>query len=336
MLRGRLPLRSSLFAALFGLIATVACAQDRMESTAGEAASQEDKPPIEERLPGVRHGPPSKIDLSMWKITLPVNEAGEVSGEHDAVELYRLTGLSVPPWFEAARNSIAFTVPVEGAMTRGTKYPRSELREMDGAGHEYAWTVADAGRFSARVQVDELPDTSLDASDTSGDDANDDDSDKNETDKPKDARPARVVIGQIHGPKDELCRLYYSQDGSLFFVDDKAGEDREETVFKLTAKDGSEPDIPLGKPFTYTIDANAERLQVRVRYKGIEYAGSDPIGPFWPGKALYFKAGAYLQVTRPGAKAGTIGTGRARVTFLALSRPAHDVVHPYRDDRDQD
>ncbi|MFK0383020.1 polysaccharide lyase family 7 protein [Agrobacterium sp. NPDC090273] len=274
----------------------------------GDDRPKKKKIPIEERLPGILSGRSTAIDLSRWKVTLPVNEQGVRSGEGDAVELKMLKGLSVPPYFDVQQNSITFVAPTNGARTKGSNYPRSELREMDGKGDEYEWQVGDGGRLSATLKVDQLPKANGDL-------------------------PARVVIGQIHGPDDELCRLYYTDKGELYFIDDKAGDDHEETVFRLVSAKGKEPKIPLGASFSYVIDANAERLSVTVSYKGVDYVGVDPISSFWPGKSLYFKAGAYLQVGKPGSKAGTVGQGQGSVTFTAIGTPTHDI---YREQSEED
>ncbi|SFD17872.1 polysaccharide lyase family 7 protein [Devosia psychrophila] len=237
------------------------------------------------------------IDLSFWKVTLPVNGQGVLSGEGDAMEVTELDGFSLPPYFVVDDTSVTFMAPTNSARTGGSNYPRSELREMDGRGDEYEWTVEEGGHLEATLRVNELPTTS-------------------------DGASGRIVIGQIHGPNDELCRLYFD-NGRLYFFDDKAGEDEEETQFILTALDGSEPAIALGDEFSYAIDVDQDNLVVTATYKGVTYRAVDPISAFWPGKPVYFKAGAYVQVGMEGSEAGTVGTGEGSVTFSALSRPSH-------------
>ncbi|WP_052821186.1 polysaccharide lyase family 7 protein [Agrobacterium sp. SUL3] len=283
----------------------LALAQEK--TTDGDTPAKKRKP-IEERLPGILSGQSTGIDLSKWKVTLPVNEDGVSSGEGDAVELKKPTGFSVPPYFDVQQNSITFMAPTDGARTKGSNYPRSELREMDGKGREYEWLVGDGGRLSATLKVNELP-------------------------VADDELPSRIVIGQIHGPDDELCRLYYTDSGELYFIDDKAGDDHEETVFKLISADGTEPKIPLGATFSYVIDANSERLSVTVSYNGVDYVGVNPISSFWPDKPLYFKAGSYVQIGKTGSKARTVGQGRGSATFTAISTPTHDI---YREQSEEE
>lgn len=256
----------------------------------------------ETNLLGLVTGRATSIDLDFWKVTLPVNELGQTSGVGDAVELEMLEGIAIPPYFDVQPDSITFMAPTDGARTSGSNYPRSELREMDGAGNRYEWLASDGGLLSATLRVDELP-VVLDGE-----------------------AGSRVVIGQIHGPNDELCRLYYNEDGHVYFVDDRAGGEEKETVFKLLAADGSEATIPLGERFSYRIEADAEKLVVTVTFDEVDYTGTDMLSAFWLDKPLYFKAGVYSQVGLKGSDAQTTGMGEAEATFFALSKPEHHIV----------
>lgn len=260
-------------------------------------------------MPGQTEAPTTSVGLGYWKLTLPVTKDGTVSGPGNAVEITALEGIAVPPYFNVTENSVSFRAPTDGATTKGSHYPRSELREMDGEGDEYDWILSEGGHLSATLQVDEIP-------------------------KTKDGKPGAIVIGQIHGPDDELCRLYY-ENGLVYFVDDKAGKGLKETKFILKSAAGKSSKIPLGKQFSYEIDATSERLAVSVKYGDVTYTGTDPISSFWAGKALYFKAGVYVQVAKPGSKAGHIGTGAGAVTFFDISQPSHTIVHPKPVDEDQ-
>lgn len=232
--------------------------------------------------------PAHAIDLTNWKLTLPVDSRNGFTGK--AVEYKQLGNVKNSEFF---RNSdgLIFRVPSNGATTSGSKYPRSELREMKN-GTEYYWTTAQGGELTATLEVDELPVT-------------------------KEGKKGRIVIGQIHGPDDELCRLYYD-NGTLYFYDDKAGSKRKETKFVLKSPDGKEPQIKLDEKFDYSILVKGGYLTVQANYKGVTYKASEKIGSFWKGKKLYFKAGVYSQVGRLGSKAGTTGTGYAQATFYDI------------------
>jgi poly(beta-D-mannuronate) lyase len=80
--------------------------------------------------------------LAGWKLTLPVDTPAK--GVPDEIPESAL------PTFADARcfhldggGRLIFRARCDGVTTRGSKYPRSELREMDGS-REAAWDVADA------------------------------------------------------------------------------------------------------------------------------------------------------------------------------------------------
>ena len=240
--------------------------------------------------------PGTNFDLSLWKITLPVDQNGGTSGV--AAEVKSISSsFQEPPFFYTGKDgAMVFSAPTDGATTKGSHYPRSELRELTKSGGNAAWTVAEGGTLSATLAVNQLPVA------TNG--------------------KSRVVIGQIHGPDDELCRLYYD-NGVIFFVDDKAGPDLKETQFVLKSSSGATTKIPLNSKFSYTIKATSEKLTLTVEHNGTIYTASEPISSFWPGKALYFKAGVYVQVAKAGSGAGNTGTGFGTVSFYKLSKPTH-------------
>ncbi|HEY4202184.1 MAG TPA: polysaccharide lyase family 7 protein [Devosiaceae bacterium] len=265
-----------------------------LSSTAYSRADDDDDDDASKRaLPGQTSAPKTSINLANWKITLPIDKKGRPTGRDDAVEVEKLIGFALPPYFSVTSNSITFQAPTNGSTTDGSGYPRSELREMNGRGGMAAWTVATGGRLSATLRINEVPRVST-------------------------GKPGRIVIGQIHGPNDELCRLYYDA-GQIFFVDDKAGDKRKETSFPLLSSGGKPAGIPIGARFSYTINVNASTLVVTVKHGGTTYSATDPIGTFWPGKKLYFKAGAYVQVGAGSSKEHTGGTGQGSVTFFALN-----------------
>ena len=86
---------------------------------------------------------------------------------------------------------------------------------------------------------------------------------------------------------------------------------------------GARPSFPLNAKFDYTITVANNALVVTAKYNGVTYSAADPISAFWPGKALYFKAGVYVQVGKPGSGAGTTGSGKGQVSFYRLDKPTH-------------
>src|ERR1700754_4909169 len=89
----------------------------------------------------------SDIDLSHWKLTLPVSKKGQPGKAH---EILRPGGFSMSPYFIPHADGITFSASVGGAVTPRTRYPRTELREMSG-GAKYSWRIAKGGTLSATL-----------------------------------------------------------------------------------------------------------------------------------------------------------------------------------------
>lgn len=241
--------------------------------------------------------PVPPIDRTLWKLTLPVDASGGFSGTAIEIKPLPATYERAPYFYTAADGALTFMAPANGATTSGSHYPRSELREMTSGGTEAAWTIAQGGTLGASLAVDELPVAST-------------------------GKNGRIVIGQIHGPSDELCRLYYD-NGRLYFHDDKSGPSRTELEYELRSPTGAAANIPLHDVFDYSIVVANGTLTVSAQHNGIAYSATETINSFWTGKALYYKAGAYVQVGKPGSGAGTTGTGRGMVSFYRLTPPSH-------------
>ena len=230
------------------------------------------------------------IDLHNWKITLPVDSSGNVGGS-SATEIKppQILTFEKAPWFvREPDGDLVFRANVDGATTSGSKYPRSELREMNGTSLA-AWKLGQGGTMTATLEIDAVPDKF-------GGGPND----------------GRVVVGQIHGPDDELVRLYWEGD-TMYFMNDKAGPGNSELRFDLKNAAGQKPNVSLDEVFSYKIDAHGDTLFVDVFADGQHYSTSTKINAFWNDKSLYFKAGMYVQVNE------TMGTGFGQATF-------HDLV----------
>lgn len=215
------------------------------------------------------------VDLSRWNVTIPVDSKGTTSGE--AIELPAAGHVAVSP-----AGDLIFTAPVTGATTSGSKYPRDELRELNGTALA-GWKLATGGTMTATVSVDQMP-------------------------LLKDGTVGKAVIGQIHGASNELTRLYWN-NGVVNFHDDISGTDHKEHEFTFP----SLPVIPLGKKFSYEIDAAPAALKITIFLDGKTYATSLVPDTKWTSDTLYFKAGIYL-----GENASQGATGQGQDTFYAL------------------
>lgn len=87
--------------------------------------------------------PPSNpvMDLSRWRLELPVNEGDDVR----RVEWPELATFELAPFFRMSEDedSILFRVNAGGATTVNSQFPRSELREMNGP-NTARWFIARA------------------------------------------------------------------------------------------------------------------------------------------------------------------------------------------------
>jgi hypothetical protein len=116
--------------ALGGLITYAVIPKPANEAPSEKAAA----PAPENPIPG------DVLDLTNWKLTLPV---GDEPDEADEVEQPALAGFQLAPFFrvDPTGKGVAFRAHVSGATTSGSGYPRSELREMtDGGSDEASWS----------------------------------------------------------------------------------------------------------------------------------------------------------------------------------------------------
>jgi Alginate lyase/RTX calcium-binding nonapeptide repeat (4 copies) len=227
--------------------------------------------------------PSGNFNLSNWKITLPVDQNGTLSGT--AVEVQNLSGYQNSKYFYTGSDgAMVFYAPVDGATTSGSSYARSELREMN-ATEKAAWNLSTGGFMGATLEVDAAPN--------------------------RDGVGGKLVVGQIHGQDDELVRLYW-ENGTVYFVNDQAGSGNAETKFTLKDSTGATPDVSLNERFSYTINAKGSTLEVDVYADGKVYESTTKINSVWQSDTFYFKAGAYLGANE------TNGSGAGQASFYAL------------------
>ncbi len=88
------------------------------------------------------------VDLSSWKLTLPVGSQGKPT------EITRpRVGSGDGRWFGVTGDSgVVFRAPVNGVTTSGSHYPRSELREING-GAPAAWSATSGAHRMTVVEA---------------------------------------------------------------------------------------------------------------------------------------------------------------------------------------
>ncbi len=103
---------------------------------------------VAEQFPG------SVLDLSNWRLTLPVDTPR--SGKPDEVEQPELQECSDPRSFfvDSSGKGVAFRAHCDGVPTKGSGYPRSELRQMVKNGKKQAsWDTDDDDLQSMEMRV---------------------------------------------------------------------------------------------------------------------------------------------------------------------------------------
>lgn len=223
-------------------------------------------------------GSAAKIDLSDWKLTLPVDSKGKTDGNPAEISGTQLiAGYRDDHFYAGPDGSIVFWCPVNGATTKGTEFPRSELREMLNARDPSVnWMAQGTHILAACCRVMEVP-----------------------------SNP-KVVIGQIHGYSDKanpLIKLQYFKGRveALVKISPTAGKDK-----KLTF-----PEVGLNNDIAYQIKLQDGVLSITVNgMTQTENVVENDAG--WANQTFYFKAGVYPQDNEGDATEGT------RVAFSML------------------
>jgi len=82
--------------------------------------------------------PAQILDLKAWKLTLPTGSAGSPK----EITQPALATFTSTPWFQPTSDcaAVVFRSAVDGVTTKGSSYPRSELREMGDGGSAAGWS----------------------------------------------------------------------------------------------------------------------------------------------------------------------------------------------------
>jgi hypothetical protein len=138
--------------------------------------------------------PAGVLHLNSWKLTLPISTSKD--GSPDEITQPRLDSFVLSPYFQLTpdHTGVQFRAPVGGVTTSGSKYPRSELREMTAGGATPAsWSnAAQTHTMTIRQAITHVP-----------------------------AVRPQLVAGQIHDAKDyvilirlEGVHLFVEADGN--------------------------------------------------------------------------------------------------------------------------
>lgn len=143
--------------------------------------------------------------LTDWKITLPVDKDGNDSSSASSVDDRNKTPWEIAdndlidfeyaPYFQVDDGGVRFRGHCAGTTTKGSKYPRSELRQRYNGGNGY-WSVQDYQYLNTTMKITHTP-----------------------VEKPE------VCITQIHGPDDEPLRVQYHRDKGVYIVWNERNKD---------------------------------------------------------------------------------------------------------------
>ena len=226
--------------------------------------------------------PADVIDLSNWKLTLPVNSNGSTSGSAAEIlpkELIGPPGYTSKYMYTDAGGAVVFYAPTNGATTtpgEGSDNTRSELRELyKMPSGPTEWTNSIGGTLTALCKVDKTP-----------------------------AARKQVIIGQIHGVSSILVLLVY--DESLRSVEARYYNTPGGSTSKVTLASN----VKIGDRIDYRIQWIGSTLSVTVNGK----TDNRQTASSWNGVKVYFKAGAYSGTASGGNPAGDA----SQVSFFNL------------------
>ena len=261
--------------------------------------------------------PAEVLDLSCWKISLPVDAEGK--GRATTIDEKKIAAGFVDKenfYVNETGDGVVFSSPIKGVLTsKNTTYTRSELHEMLRCGdtsipsyapgkgiNKNTWVLSSApeadqkkagavdGTMDAVLTVDEVTTTGAVW------------------------QQGRVIVGQIHATDDEPAKLYYRkfphhERGSVFLAHEPVGED--DQMYPLIGthipdyytQDGEvvEPvdGIKLGEKWGYQIKAEGNELTVTIRRAGkddvVQVVDMSKSKYDAGGQYMYFKAGVYNQ-----------------------------------------
>lgn len=242
-----------------------------------------------------------KIDLSHWKVTLPVTKEDGKPYEIDPPEILDFAKNEIAKpymYIDSTKGAIVFHAMPTDSKTSNTKYTRSELREQMVPGNNNKnWTFADGAYMKGKIEMEEVS-------------------------KDANGKYHRVIIMQIHGrltneqrdligQKDNnappILKIYWDQ--GRIRIKSKVLKNVNAAGNLLLLEDIWDNDE--GYNFEQKVDFRKFTLEVKVSdgkmvivLNGSEFKVYDSIHiKKWGIFENYFKAGNYFQSTDEGSYA---------------------------------
>jgi len=223
------------------------------------------------------------IDLSKFKLTLPVNNTGGTSGKAADIkpaELNGNPGYASKYFYTDVTGAVVFYSPANGASTspgQGSDHTRSELREIYTGAGTTEWTNAVGGTMTASLRIDQVADKS-----------------------------GKAIIGQIHGLSSMMILVYYNSPKKTIEVRYFTSPDNKTSQTFVAAKN-----VNLGAKIDYRIQWIGSTLSVTVNGA----TGSKTTPSAWNKVPVYFKAGAYSSTSN----VGNPDSAATQVSFYSLN-----------------
>ncbi|OQP57577.1 polysaccharide lyase family 7 protein [Niastella populi] len=178
--------------------------------------------------------PANVLDLTNWKLNIPLDKNKD--GRSDEIKQPELAAYSIAPWFQnnATNTGVVFRANCGGITTRGSGYPRSELREMTNNGRSGASWSSDAGTHIMEIEqaITHLPNV-----------------------KP------HIVAGQIHDAGDDV--IVFRLEGKKLFIDHNGADGAVLTKnYELGAKFNVKFEVAAGQVKSYYNDVLVETYPV--------------------------------------------------------------------------
>ena len=261
---------------LIGAAILTGCAGSRPAAAGADGARATGSPtgpPAAARSPGgsgVRGSDPAhstgatppmtgSIQLDGWRLTLPVDADGGLSGTAEQLGTAAVTA----PWLIRNRDgSVTFWAPARGAKTVSSEHARTELVST----RDWMFGTDGVHRLTATLAVSQVPQEDPD-----------------------------ICVGQVHGGgsiKSVPFVMLHYRDGSLVVVvKQELQGTASQSITLLTG-------IPLGGVFSYTITDNGDgTLGLSATYNRLTGAHTARVASAFIGTDQRFQVGDYQQAT---------------------------------------
>ncbi len=202
--------------------------------------------------------PGGNFNLSVWELQLPIGSTGspttispsQLEGSNGFQDKYFFTNTT--------DGSMSFFDPEKGVTTANSKFPRSELREMNSNGTPAGWTPPGTHTLTATVKATAIPD--------------------------------HVAVGQIHlgensGSTKPLLELFYYKNGNVVLAIEQTPAGGNEVLHTVG-------NVPNGTKWNYVISLTNNSV-IGLNLNGTNHTFTMPSS--FNGLPMYFKAGDYDQ-----------------------------------------